>query len=302
MLDGVNLHHVELFYYVARHGGVVAACRHIPYGIQQPAVSAQLIQLEEDLGTRLFQRRPFVLTPAGKELYDFCAPFFSQIGDMEARLRGRLARTVRLAGLSEVMRDHVPAVMATMKKRIPGLRVTLQEASHERACTLILHGDADLAITVVEEKMPSPIKARTLLRLPLILLVPSRWRCLGEAEIIERGCRGEIDLISLPPQELLPRLFAEGLRKKRRVWPIALEVSSVELVLRYVREGLGVGISAASPTLELPRGVRAVPLSGMPQLGIGAFWTGKLPELPQAFLDELILRAEATGTLRKSTS
>ena len=61
----LNLHHLELFYYVAKHEGIVPACRHIPYGVQQPAVSAQIIRLEEDLGVSLFRRRPFQLTPAG---------------------------------------------------------------------------------------------------------------------------------------------------------------------------------------------------------------------------------------------
>ena len=50
----MNIHHLELFYYVARHGGITEAVRNIPYGIQQPAVSGQLIQLEEFLGRPCF--------------------------------------------------------------------------------------------------------------------------------------------------------------------------------------------------------------------------------------------------------
>ena len=61
----MNIHHLELFYYVARFGGISEAVRNIPYGIQQPAVSGQILQLEEFLGVTLFQRRPFELTPAG---------------------------------------------------------------------------------------------------------------------------------------------------------------------------------------------------------------------------------------------
>ena len=61
----MNVHHLELFYYVAKHGGIMPAVRNIPYGIQQPAVSAQVAQLEEFLGATLFQRRPFALTAEG---------------------------------------------------------------------------------------------------------------------------------------------------------------------------------------------------------------------------------------------
>ena len=61
----MNIHHLELFCFVAKHGGIAAAVRNIPYGIQQPAVSGQIAKLEESLGTKLFQRRPFALSPAG---------------------------------------------------------------------------------------------------------------------------------------------------------------------------------------------------------------------------------------------
>jgi DNA-binding transcriptional LysR family regulator len=63
----MNVHHLELFYFVAKHGGIAAAVRNIPYGIQQPAVSGQIAKLEESLGTKLFQRRPFALSPWGRE-------------------------------------------------------------------------------------------------------------------------------------------------------------------------------------------------------------------------------------------
>ena len=65
----MNIHHLELFYYVARHGGISEAVRHMPYGIQQPAISGQVGALEDYLGTTLFHRRPFALTPAGEELF-----------------------------------------------------------------------------------------------------------------------------------------------------------------------------------------------------------------------------------------
>src|SRR5438046_10739934 len=98
----MNIHHLELFYYVARHGGVSAAARRIPYGIQQPAISAQIIQLEDNLGTTLFHRRPFRLTKAGEELLRFIEPFFGGVGEVGTRLRG--GRDVRIRiGAPETM-------------------------------------------------------------------------------------------------------------------------------------------------------------------------------------------------------
>ena len=83
----MNIHHLELFYYVARHGGISRAVRRMPWGIQQPAVSGQMLQLEEAVGARLFERQPFRLTPEGEELYAFVQPFFGNLGEVEEKQR-----------------------------------------------------------------------------------------------------------------------------------------------------------------------------------------------------------------------
>ena len=59
----MNIHHLELFYYVARHGGIVPAVRNMPYGIQQPAVSGQIdfAHLQKSFGFgagRFMERKP----------------------------------------------------------------------------------------------------------------------------------------------------------------------------------------------------------------------------------------------------
>src|SRR5471032_2378110 len=75
----VNIHHLELFYHVARHGGISRAVRHMPYGIQQPAVSGQMRLLEQGLGVRLFERTPFRLTAEGSQLFAFVESFFDNL-------------------------------------------------------------------------------------------------------------------------------------------------------------------------------------------------------------------------------
>ncbi len=84
----MNIHHLELFYYVAKHEGISNAVRKIPYGIQQPAVSSQIALLEEHIDAPLFHRRPFELTETGRKLYEFVEPFFSNLDKMADDLRG----------------------------------------------------------------------------------------------------------------------------------------------------------------------------------------------------------------------
>src|SRR5205807_45391 len=104
----MNIHHLELFYYVARHGGIVPAVRNMPYGIQQPAVSGQIARLEETLGTKLFNRRPFALLPPGIELYKFIRPFFDEIDHVGEAIRGGSTHQLRVAAPAIVLHDYLP--------------------------------------------------------------------------------------------------------------------------------------------------------------------------------------------------
>ena len=57
-----------------------------------------------------------------------------------------MSRVVRLAGFTEAMREHVPVLVAKLRERFPGLKVTLQEIDQRGAEHLIAQGEADLAI------------------------------------------------------------------------------------------------------------------------------------------------------------
>jgi len=107
----MNIHHLELFYFVAKHGGIAAAVRNIPYGIQQPAVSGQIAKLEESLGAKLFQRRPFALSPAGLELFEFIKPFFDNIETVGEKLRQNRSPQLRIAAPSIVLHDYIPELL-----------------------------------------------------------------------------------------------------------------------------------------------------------------------------------------------
>src|SRR5512143_824166 len=148
----MNIHHLELFYYVARHGGITEAVRNIPYGIQQPAVSGQVAQLEEDLGVTLFQRRPFALTPPGRKLYSFIEPFFSNLDNIAAELQKGKASRIRIGASGIVLRDHLPQLVSVIRRRYPDLKVTLREGYQADVEKMLEREELDLAVTVLEKR------------------------------------------------------------------------------------------------------------------------------------------------------
>jgi DNA-binding transcriptional LysR family regulator len=287
----MNVHHLELFYYVAKHGGIMPAVRNIPYGIQQPAVSAQVAQLEEFLGVTLFQRRPFALTVEGEKLYQFIQPFFANLDKIAGELQGGQLRHVRIGASTIVLRDHLPGLLQGVQRKFPGLKVSLREGYRAHLESLLQRDEIDLAVTLIEKK-PSPgFNSLTLLELPMVLLVEKNSRIKSAEELWARDKINE-PLICLPVSESLSKNFIQQLNELGVDWFPSIEASSVDLVETYVANGLGIGMSVAIPKKPLSANVRALPLPGFPPVVIGALWRGRTTPLLQAFFDELKLRAK----------
>ena len=122
----MNIHHMELFYYVARHGGISRAVRYMPYSIQQPAISSQIAALEQNLGTKLFKRTPFELTGAGAELFAFVQPFFANIETTAAKLRKATVPLLRVGAVDLVLHDHFQSVTERLRALHPRVRLELR--------------------------------------------------------------------------------------------------------------------------------------------------------------------------------
>ena len=286
----MNVHHLELFYFVARHGGIMPAVRNIPYGIQQPAVCAQVAQLEEFLGVTLFQRRPFALTAAGEKLFAFIQPFFAGLDKVAGELQGGQARHLRIGASTIVLRDHLPGLLNGVRKKFPGLKISLREGFPAQLETLLAQDEVDLVITMIERKPPAGFSSIILLELPMVLLVETSARLKSAAELWRRDKIDEA-LICLPAHEALTRNFLARLAELKVEWFPTMEASSADLIETYVANGLGIGVSVRVPGRALPKNVGALPLPDFPVVVVGALWRGKKSPLLAAFLDMAQQRA-----------
>ncbi len=287
----MNIHHLELFYFVARHGGITEAVRNIPYGIQQPAVSGQVAQLEEYLGVTLFQRRPFALTPAGEKLYKFIQPFFANLDLIASELQGGKARQIRIGASTIVLRDHLPEVCQDVRKRFPNLKISLREGYPQDFENLLQKEELDLAVTAIEKKPAPGLHSVALIELPLVLLVEKGSRVNAPDQLWRRD-KIEEPLICLPAAEAICKNFQQGLARLGVDWFPSIEVSSLDLIETYVANGFGIGVSVQVPKGRTLPNVRLIPLPDFAPVVLGVLWRGKSSALLQAFLDELQLRAK----------
>ena len=291
----MNVHHLELFYYVAKYGGISEAVRNIPYGIQQPAVSGQIIQLEEFLGTSLFRRRPFELTLAGIDLFQFIEPFFGNLYAMTAKLQGSTAQRIRVGASDVVLRDHLPTVVEKVRKKFPDLKLTFREGYQPQLESWLERQEIDLALTLIESKPPAGIQTLALLKLPLILLVNKNHKLKSADELWKRE-RIDEPLVCLTPNEAICKNFKHGLDRLGINWVSSFDVNSFNLIETYVASGVGIGLSIEIPYGKLSPELRALPLPGFDPVTFGVLWHGKLSPLTQVFVNELQIRAKQFAT------
>lgn len=280
----MNIHHLELFFHVARHKGISAAARRMPYGIQQPAISSQLLQLESTLGVALFVRRPFRLTREGELLYEFILPFFSGLDDMARHLRGGCHERIHIAAPMIVQRDYLPELIERMRGRVPDLQFTLR---HDADWSGEWGGAAEAAISLeVLAGKPGPgLQSRVLGKLPMVLFIPEASKIRRARQLWENN-RGSQPLICMSSADPASRAFLDELRKREILWPPSLELASLELAARYAAAGHGVALGLRLPGRPAPPGLRALELPGFPALSFAAVWAGELHETGRAFLEE----------------
>lgn len=148
-MEWLNYHHLRYFWAVAREGGVTRASRAL--NISQPTVSAQLRELEEALGEKLFDRegRRLVLTEAGQLVYRYADEIFGLGRELLDTLKGRpTGRPLRLSvGIADVVPKLVAHRLLEPALRLPEpLRIVCHEDKTERLMTELAGHGLDLVI------------------------------------------------------------------------------------------------------------------------------------------------------------
>jgi DNA-binding transcriptional LysR family regulator len=287
----MNIHHLELFYYVAKHQGISEAVRNIPYGIQQPAVSGQIIQLEEDLGVTLFHRRPFELSAPGRDLYEFIRPFFDQLEPVADKIRGGTVHHIRIGASEVVLREHLPQLVQMVRQRFPQLRFTLKEGYQSQVEGWLERQEIDFAVTTVNAKLPTGLQGKVLMQLPLMLVVhqDSPYRT---AEDLWRNDRIAEPLIVLSANQAINKQFQQTIQKRGVDWFPSIEVSSFNLIETYVANKFGIGLFVDVPRTILSPQVRKIELPDFEPVPLAALWRGKTTPLIEAFIEATHFRAK----------
>lgn len=288
----MELHQLRYFVAVAREGSMTQAAASL--FLAQPTLSIQIRKLEQEVGAKLFERlaRQVVLTAAGEAFFEHAERALAEM----ARGRERVEEVVGLRDgrvavgvLPSVGAYLLPPVLAAFRAEHPAVTVRLVEHDVSRDFEqLVQSGELDVAIT----RMPvtlAGLGCRTLVREPIVLLVPPGHRLAG---------RPRVALAELADEEFVRmrgglRVLADQLCADAGFTPrVAIETGQLSIVHGMVRSGVGV---ALLPRLAAGGAEPAVPVSDpAASRELGVVWRRTAVDSPPvaAFLERLVAACE----------
>ena len=143
----IKLRHIACFLEVVRFKSVVNAAEVLH--ISQPAASKTIQELEQLLGTELFDRsrRRLSLTPFGEVFHRYAATSVSALRQgIDAATGVYEATTVRVGALPTVSARVLPEAVRVFTADNPGIHARVVTGPNDYLLSLLRTGDADLVI------------------------------------------------------------------------------------------------------------------------------------------------------------
>ncbi|MDL2201267.1 LysR family transcriptional regulator [Ochrobactrum sp. 30A/1000/2015] len=122
--------------------------------VSQPALSAQIAEMEALAGAPLFERsqRQVIMTELGKQLYPGIQTVLRELHSLEeiaAQSRGLLQTRLRLGIIPTVAPYLVPVLIPLLRERHPSFRLQLRESVTARLLDELHAGDIDAIVAAL---------------------------------------------------------------------------------------------------------------------------------------------------------
>lgn len=249
-LSNVNLKLLQTFLLVGEHSSFRAAAD-LSYR-STSAISAQIRQLEEQLGVPLFHRttRNVRLTEEGRQLLE-CAR--RALMEVESGLRKiRESADVRRGRVSlscspTIASTRLARVLAAFEKDYPGIEVYVRELTSEALFESVRKREVDFGIGPVIET--AEFHFELLIEEPLYALVPKRFVTTGK-DTIALATLAKMPLLVLNPATALRGLLESTMRERQLSRTARYECLQAQTLISMAEAGLG---AAILPELVLPR-------------------------------------------------
>jgi DNA-binding transcriptional LysR family regulator len=218
--------------------------------ISQSGVSAQVRQLERELGAPLIDRsgRRATVTAAGA----------AALGPARAALAAAEAVRRAVDDVAALVRGHLVVGMVTgctvvplfdalaaLRRAHPGVDVALVEDTSDRLVAAVRSGASDVALVGVAGDVPDGLEARVLVREPVVGAVAPDHPLAARAEATLAEVAAH-PLLALPEGTGIRTAFDRACAARGVTATVALEASAPDAVAGLAARGLGVAVLSAS--------------------------------------------------------
>jgi DNA-binding transcriptional LysR family regulator len=158
-IGGVNIHAKSIRYFdvICRSGSIREAARRLY--VDGSAVNRQLLNLEDELGAALFERLPggLRLTEAGRIFSQHVVTVLQDeqraLAEME-QLQGVERGEIRVSAAESLNADFLPAVLYSMLRRYPKVRIHTFMLGSESIARQVLSGEVDVGLAFAMQGTP----------------------------------------------------------------------------------------------------------------------------------------------------
>jgi LysR family transcriptional regulator, regulator for metE and metH len=286
----LEVRHLQLVAAIVDEGSLTRAGDRLH--LTQSALSHQLLEVEQRLGTPLFHRvnKRMLLTDAGQRVLSSARRILAELAETEEDLQLHATHrkgSIRLTTECYTVYHWLPAVMKRFEEQFPGIDIHIDVDATDSPMEALTDGTIDVAF-VTSDSSDRRIEVETLFADELKVIVPPGHPLAAKSYVTAKELARETLLTysALKGNVMYERVLRPaGLEPKKH-----LQVRLTEAILELVKGGVGVAVLAqwaVAPYVNAGA-VVAVPLT---RRGLERHWkaaslaTRPMPPFVRAFID-----------------
>ncbi|SEF04841.1 LysR family transcriptional regulator [Streptomyces sp. Ag109_O5-10] len=244
----MELRQLEYFVAVAEERNFTRAAERVR--ISQSGVSAQIRQLERELGAELFDRsaRTVTLTVAGRAALDYARAALTAagavgqaVGEVTDLIRGRLTVGMVIGCTLTPLFD----ALAAFHEAHPGVELLLLEDGSDRLVDGVRGGTVDMALVGTASATPEGLDALTVISERIVAAVPAEHPLAGRPRVTLRDLTTH-PIVCMPTGTGLRAVFDQACAAQDLRPAIALQASAPDAIADLAARGLGVAVLSES--------------------------------------------------------
>ena len=260
----MELRQIKYFIEVAKREHITEASHELH--VAQSAVSRQILNLELELGVKLFIRegRNVRLTPVGKIFLERMEQAMQVIEKARREIEESLdpeQGTIRIGFPSSMTAYVLPTVISEFRELYPNVKFHLRQGAYKNLIDTVISGEIDLAMLGPVPEHEKRVKGYTLFHENIAALLPSRHPLAGEQHLKLNQLQDD-DFILFPEGFILREIVENSCRQVGFVPRVTFEGGDIDSIKGLVATGLGVTLIPEITLVDnLPRTTVKIPVS-----------------------------------------